>query len=175
MEQLPRRKIVLPWTLPLLAVALAVLSACVVLPQAEANRKQMHELARLEVELKHLVVQGELNGQLLERLGTDIDLSQRLAHRQMRLVPAGTAELPLPEDQAVTASMASPFGLVKLPAPEMPAAYQPIGASVLGGGLLDVVMDPRKRLYIMGAAMLMMAVGLIIDPSRKQRVTQVSA
>jgi hypothetical protein len=161
-------KVSVPWTLPLLAVALAVLSACVVLPQAEANRKQMYELARLEVELKHLLEQGELNGQFLERLGTDVDLSQRLAHRQMRLVPAGTAELALPEEGAA-GSLVSPFGLVKLPAPQLSAGYTPIG-----GGWLDPLMDARTRLYVMGGAMLVMALGLIWEPGRKSGVLRTS-
>src|SRR5579862_3937225 len=94
------------WTIPLLCLGLAIIALCVIIPQADANRRLFYEREKLARELDQIQRQAALNDEFLKKLDTDPQLAQRLAERQMRVVPAGEKELPL---KGANDQPASPF------------------------------------------------------------------
>jgi len=142
------------WTIPILCLGLGLIAACVIIPQTEANRRLYYEHEKLVRELDQIHQQATINEEFLKKLDTDPQLAERLAERQMRIVPAGEKELPLksvgPEQPT------SPFSLVHIPPPAPLPAYQPVG-----GPLADLCRNEHTRLYLMGAAMFMVAIGLV--------------
>jgi len=143
------------WTIPILCLGLGLIAACVVIPQTEANRRLYYERQKLVRELDQIHQQAAVNEAFLKKLDTDPQLAERLAERQMGVVPAGEKELPLKTvgpDQP-----ASPFLLVHIPPPAPLPTYQPVG-----GPLAELCRNEHSRLYLMGAAMFMVALGLVL-------------
>jgi hypothetical protein len=155
------------WTIAVLCIGLSLIAACVIIPQADANRRLVYEREKLRMDLAQIQKQSEVNQEFLVKIREDPQLAQRLAQRQMKMVLQGEAVLDLqtpdagPRSAAATASLdaeqMSPFRIVHVPPPAPLPAYQP-----LGGTLASLCRQPRTELYLLGGGMLMVAVGLVL-------------
>jgi len=141
------------WTIPLLCMGIAIISFCLIIPQADANRRLAYERAALRADLESIQTQVATNDEFLRRLASDPTLAERLAQRQLNLQRAGTMTLPVQLGNGST----SPFDLVKVPPPEPMEPYEPVG-----GKLAAVCRDSRSRLYLMGVGLFVLAAGLIL-------------
>jgi len=159
------------WTLPLLAIGLGLIACCVLIPQADVNRRMVYERQNLQLDADQIAKQVKLNEDFLHQLQTDPQLAERLAQRQMRVVRQGERELVL--NLHPDAPTESPFLLVHLPAPPPLPPYEPVG-----GTLGQICRDPHAKLYLMGAALFLVAMGLILGgkgPSAPESSHDVSA
>jgi len=147
------------WTIPILCIGIGLIACCVLIPQADQNRRLVYEREKLRLDLKQIDQQIAVTEQFLKKLGQDPTLSQRLAQRQMKVVPAGTAILDLKGDFAAQES--SPYLLVSLPPPPQLQPYRPVG-----GFIAELCRDTKSKLYILGAGLMLMAVGLIMGGDR---------
>ena len=156
------------WTVAALCFGIGIIACCVVIPQADANRRLAYERERLQVDLDSIKKQVSTNGEFLRRVADDPNLAERLAQRQMKIIREGTRVLELKKKKAGASpgssgrgagtlpADVSPFHLVAVaPPPPMPP-YQPSG-----GRLAGLCYDPHKRLYLMGFGLLLMAAGLV--------------
>src|SRR5439155_24187119 len=109
--------------------------------------------------LEQLYKQVETNDAFLHRVANDPTLSERLARRQMKMVPQGTAVLEL-KSQPKPPSDMSPFLLVTVPPPAPLPPYRPVA-----GFLADLCRHPKTQLYLIGASLLMIATGLVLSRS----------
>ncbi|HEY1683383.1 MAG TPA: hypothetical protein VGG19_01355 [Tepidisphaeraceae bacterium] len=141
-------------TIPIFCIGIALVACCVILPQCEANRRLAYERLSLQRDLQQLQKQSDVNLAFLKQLADDPTLAQRLAERQMKLVPQGTNILNLHGDDA---SPSSPFLLVQIPAPPQLAPYQPATSDLFG-----VFLQQRSRLYLLGGGMFLIAAGLVL-------------
>ncbi|MGB7161183.1 MAG: hypothetical protein WBD40_24195 [Tepidisphaeraceae bacterium] len=146
------------WTIPLLCAGIAILACCLLIPAADENRRLTWERERLKADLEQIQKQVSVNNAFLRRLMADPTLSERLARRQMKMVREGTSVLET--KSAVGKEELSPFLLVTLPPPAEMPQYRPIGG-VLG----ELCRNPKSQLYLTGAALLMMASGLVLGSS----------
>jgi hypothetical protein len=141
------------WTLPLLCGGLALIACCAIIPQADTNRRLAYERKVLQAELQTVEKQIAVNTEFLGRVGQDPTLAERLAQRQMKVIPQGSRVLDLPQQ----GTEMSPFQLVALPPPVSPRPYQPIG-----GVIARLCYDSHSRLYLIGVALGMIATGLVL-------------
>jgi hypothetical protein len=140
--------------IPIFCIGIALVACCVLIPQSEANRRLACERFSLQRDLAQLQEQSKANQTFLKHLTDDPTLAQRLAQRQMKLVPEGTNMLDLGgDDQAPS----SPFLLVQIPAPVTLASDRP-GA----GDLFSIFLRQRPRLYLLGGGMFLIAAGLVL-------------
>jgi hypothetical protein len=145
-------------TLTALMAGLAVIAMCVIVPQADANRRMAYEHDRLMADLDQINHQKSVNEEFIAKLDSDPQLAQRLAQRQMRMMPQGESLLAYKTSGPTTgAGVVSPFTLVHVPAPEALPPYQAAGG-VLGEWLLD----SHVRLYCLGAGLYVVAMGLVL-------------
>jgi len=151
------------WTVAALCFGIGLIACCVVIPQADANRRLVYEREKLKVDLDSIKKQVATNDEFLRRVGDDPNLAERLAQRQMKIIREGTRVLELKKagaagigSKAAAAEDVSPFHLVAVaPPPPMPP-YEP-----RGGRLAGLCYDPHRRLYLMGAGLFLMAAGLV--------------
>jgi hypothetical protein len=152
------------WTVAALCVGIGLVACCVIIPQADANRRLVYERERLKVDLDSIRKQVSTNDEFLHRVADDPNLAERLAQRQMRIIREGTRVLELKKTKGAKASAGgpatpddvSPFHLVAIaPPPPMPP-YEP-----QGGLLAGLCYDPHRRLYLMGVGLFLMAAGLV--------------
>ena len=148
------------WTFVLISTGLGLIACCALLPQADHNRRLSYEVHRLRSDLDHLDRQVNANGEFIGRIGNDVVLTERLAQRQMKMVRQGSSVLELKDGPAVAGS--SPFALVAVDPPTRLEPYQP-----MGGPLISMARDPKKRLYSMGIGLMLMAAGLVLGYSPK--------
>jgi hypothetical protein len=137
-----------------------VLACCLVIPQADANRRLAYERAALRADLEAVQTQVATNDEFLRKLAGDPTLAERLAHRQLNLQRPGTRVLPVRHGDPGT----SPFDLVQVPPPAAAGPYEP-----LGGRLAAVCRDARGRLYAMGAGLFLLAAGLVLGAGGGER------
>lgn len=150
------------WSIPLLCVGLAVVAICTLLPQVQANRKLAIEKQKLTADLRYVKSQVAVNHEFLARVGNDDALAERLAQRQMKEIPAGTAVLPL-KGMSANVGM-SPYGLMSLTAPPPEARYR------LPQGLLGTLCrHPRGQLYLIGLGLFLIAAALVAGDSATRR------
>jgi hypothetical protein len=143
------------WTLPLLCAGIALIACCVLIPQADANRRLVYERQMLVMDLESIEHQVAVNGEFLKKVGDDPTLAERLAERQMKVIPEGTRVLELKHESDGTGM--SPFQLVSVAPPPPLPAYRRVG-----GTIADLCYDPHTRLYLIGAALVMIAMGLVL-------------
>jgi hypothetical protein len=158
------------WTLPLLCAGVALIACCALIPQADANRRLAYERQQLQMDLGTVEKQIAVNEEFLRKVGQDPTLAERLAQRQMKVIPQGSRVLDLAHDSG-TASM-SPFQLVSVPPPPPLPAYKPIG-----GVIASLCYGNHTRLYLIGAALGMIATGLVLggSPATDSRSTAFQA
>lgn len=143
------------WTLPILCAGIALIACCVLIPQADANRRLVYERQMLAMDLESIEHQIAVNGEFLKKVGEDPTLAERLAERQMKVIPEGTRVLELKHENDGTGM--SPFQLVSVAPPPPLPPYRRVG-----GTIANVCYDPHTRLYLIGAALGMIAVGLVM-------------
>ena len=147
------------WTIVLVAIGLGLIACCVLIPQAEENRRLAHQRAQLRVGLEHLEKQVQRNDEFLRRLGSDPMLAERLAQRQMKFVRKGSGVL---EVDGETDEISSPFLLTTVPPPLPLPEYQP-----QVGALAKWCRDTQTRLYMIGGGLMLIALGLVMGYSPK--------
>ncbi|HZL35542.1 MAG TPA: hypothetical protein VFC78_09545 [Tepidisphaeraceae bacterium] len=152
------------WTIPLLCLGLGLIACCVVIPQADANRRMFYEGKMLQADLEQVQKQVAVNDEFLSKVRDDPGLAERLAARQMKTIRKGQKVLPLNHADNQDADM-SPFALVTVAAPPAPPPYKPVGGTIAG-----LCYDARSRLYLLGAAMTMVATGLVLGFGEKKNV-----
>jgi hypothetical protein len=143
------------FTIPLLCLGIGLIACCILIPAADENHHLVYEREKLKLDLDQISHQIDVNDEFLKRIADDPSLSERLAQRQMKMVRQGTSVLDLKIDD--TDKQMSPFGLLTLPPPEPLPPYQPIG-----GMLSTVCRNPHGQLYMTGAGLLMIAMGLVL-------------
>jgi len=141
------------WTIPFLCAGIAVVAACAIIPQTDENHRLAYECLKLKQDLDYLQRQADMGDEFVRRVGEDPVLAERIAQRQLKVVRAGTRVLELAGEDLQTMS---PFGLVSVPPPPMPE-FRP-----RGGKLADVCREPRKRLYLIGGGLMLIAIGLVL-------------
>ena len=149
------------WTITALCVGLALLACAVLIPQTDANRRLAYERQTLQNDLESVEKQIAVNQEFIRRVGQDPTLAERLARRQMKVIPVGNQVLELPADSGEPAM--SPFQLTTVPRPEPLPAYKPIG-----GFIASLCYNSHARLYLIGTALGMVAVGLVLGGSAKE-------
>ena len=151
------------WSIPLMCLGLGIIAVCVLVPQAEANRKLAAESAKLRQDLEYVQTQLAVNDQFLKNVGGDAGLAERLAQRQMKVIRQGTRVLELRgQTSAHGQQPVSPFMLVSVAPPPAPPAYVP-PSGIVG----RLCLDARYQLYVTGLGMLMVAAGLVLGQSSK--------
>jgi|SRR5579859_1545601 len=161
-EEAPGRSVSSPppstgggWTLPLLCAGIALIACCALIPQSDANRRLAYEKQELGRDLETVEKQIEVNEAFLKQVGDDPTLAERLAQRQMKVIPQGTKVLELPHEAGGTSM--SPFQLVNVPSPPPLPPYKPVG-----GTIARLCYDAHSRLYLIGIALGMIATGLVM-------------
>lgn len=143
------------WTLPLLCGGIALVACCLLIPQADANRRLAYERQMLQMDLQTVDRQIAVNSEFLKKVASDPTLAERLAERQMKFIPEGTRVLELKHETG--GSEMSPFQLVSVAPPPPPPPYKPIG-----GMIANLCYDLHGRLYLIGVALCMIAIGLVL-------------
>jgi hypothetical protein len=146
------------FTIPLICLGIGLIAMCLLIPAADENRRVAYERDRLKADLEQLQKQVATNEAFLKHVGDDASLAERLARRQLKMVPEGTAVMDL-KSTPVQAGM-SPFLLVTVPPPAPMPPYKPVG-----GFLADACRHPKTQLYLIGASLLMIASGLVLSRS----------
>jgi hypothetical protein len=155
------------FTIPLIALGVGIISMCLLIPAADENRRLAYERDKLQLDLDHLKQQAATNESFLKNLANDPTLAERLARRQMKMVPQGTSVLEL-KSQKSQAEM-SPFMLVTVPPPAPMPEYRPVG-----GFLSGACRHPKTQLYMIGAGMMMIACGLVMSRSNETELAAAS-
>ncbi len=152
------------WTVAILCIGMSLIAACAIIPQADANRRLVYERETLRQDLSQIQSQISVNHEFLSKLESDPQLTERLAQREMRAVPQGqkALDLKLKGDSVATESAAagrmSPFSIVNVPATAPLEAYKPTG-----GEFAELCRTPRSHGIVLGAGMIMIAAGLVLD------------
>jgi uncharacterized membrane-anchored protein YhcB (DUF1043 family) len=164
------------WTLTLLCVGIGIIACCVLIPQADANRRMAYEREKLKTDLESIRKQVATNDEFLKRVADDPNLAERLAQRQMKIIREGTRVLELKKQKqaraqagagpaAVAGTAAdemSPFHLVHVAPPPPLPPYKPVG-----GLLAGLCYNPHTRLYLTGIGLMLMAGGLVLGVGSK--------
>jgi hypothetical protein len=147
------------FTIPLISLGIGLIAMCLLIPASDENRRLAYERDRLTADLEQLHKQVATNDAFLKRVADDPSLAERLARRQLKMVPEGTAVLDLKTAPQARTDM-SPFLLVTVPPPAPVAPFKPVG-----GFLADLCRHPKTQLYLIGASLLMIAAGLVLSRS----------
>jgi hypothetical protein len=145
---------------------------CLLIPAADEVRRLAYERDRLKADLEQLQKQVTTNDAFLQRVANDPVLAERLARRQMKMVPEGTAVLALKASRRTTPASAqdmSPFLLVTVPPPAPMPPYRPIG-----GVLSNACRHPKTQLYLIGGALMAIGSGLVLSRSSPSSPTSSS-
>lgn len=142
------------FTIPMLCAGIAIIACCLLIPQADANRRLAYERLKLQADLEAVQRQVAVNGEFLAKVSDDPNLAERLAQRQMKIIRAGTKVLALQGDDE---RGMSPFQLTNVAPPPALPAYRP-----RGGVLATLCYNSKSRLYLMGTGLLLTAAGLVL-------------
>ena len=154
------------FTIPLICLGLGLIACCILIPAADENRHIAYETAQLKADLEQLQKQVDTNDAFLHRIASDPTLSERLARRQMKMMPQGAAVLEL-KTRAKAAAEMSPFLLVTVPPPAPMPPYQPVG-----GFLAGLCRKPKTQLYLIGGSLMMIATGLVLSRTSREDARQ---
>lgn len=142
------------FTIPMVCAGIAIIACCLLIPQADANRRLAYQHVKLKADLETVEKQVAVNDEFLRKVSDDPNLAERLAQRQMKIIRPGTKVLEL--KNSGEAEM-SPFQITAVaPPPKLPP-YQP-----RGGMLAQLCYNPKSRLYLMGIGLLLTATGLVL-------------
>jgi hypothetical protein len=143
------------WTIPLLCAGIGLIACCLIIPQADTNRHMAYQKKSLEQDLASIQQQVATNNEFLKRVSDDPGLAERLAQRQMNVVREGSQVWHDPDVDPV--GSISPYELVTVPKPAPLPPYQPVG-----GWFAALCRNAHTNLYLTGAALLMLAAGLVM-------------
>jgi hypothetical protein len=143
------------FTIPLLCAGIALISACLLIPQSDANRRLAYERQKLQADLEATNHQVEVNEEFLNKISADPNLAERLAQRQMKIIRKGNEVLKLGKEP--DGAEMSPFQLTAVPPPPELPRYES-----RGGPLARLCYDPKSRLYLIGAGLMAVAAGLVL-------------
>ncbi|GIW76315.1 MAG: hypothetical protein KatS3mg104_1378 [Phycisphaerae bacterium] len=143
------------WTLPMMCLGLTIIACALIVPAVDENRRELHQLTRLERDVNYFQMQSEVNKQFLEHVSTDPALAERLAMRQLRMTRPDSRIVQIPQTGNPFAM--SPYALVTLDPPPPVPDYQP-----LGGVLSRYFLDPQTQIYLTGIGILLTAAGVIL-------------
>lgn len=164
------------WPLLAVVVGLGLVGVCLLFPQWEENRRLEVERARLEGEYAKVKARIDANAAFLRQARDSGPvgraLRERLAERQLRLLPAGTEAMPLP---GLPEDPRSPFHLIAASIGtwdegEGAAVYVPVW-----GGRLSFLDHERARLLILAGALMLVGTGLVCDRPRRYRQAETAA
>ena len=142
------------FTIPLLCAGIAIIACCLLIPQADANRRLAYERVKLQADLEAVERQVAVNEDFLKKVSEDPNVAERLAQRQMKIIRPGTKVLAL---EGEGEHEMSPFQLTAVaPPPDLPP-YEPHG-----GMIARLCYNPKSRLYLLGIGLLMTAFGLVL-------------
>ena len=143
------------WTIPLMCAGICLIACCLVIPQDDVNRRLMYEHQSLQANLDSVQKQVTVNEAFLGKVMNDPNLAERLASRQLKTIRKGQKVLAV---SAMTQEPdMSPFTLTTVRLPVAQRTYRPVP-----GKMADLCNAPRTRLYMLGTAMTMVAVGLVM-------------
>lgn len=141
------------WTIPVLCAGIALIACSVLIPQADANRRLAYEKETLTRDLQSIEQQIDVNREFLKKVSDDPTLAQRLAERQMKVIPQGEHVIDLTHEPLGM----SPFQLLNVAPPAPLPPYLPVG-----GTLARICYGPHSRLYLIGLSLGMIATGLVL-------------
>jgi hypothetical protein len=147
------------FTIPLMCIGIGLIAMCLLIPATDDVHKLAYERERLKADLAQLHKQVDTNAAFLKRVGDDPMLAERLARRQLKMVPVGSQVLNLKSIKPQPDEM-SPFLLVTVPPPAQMPPYQPIG-----GFLAGICRNPQTQLYLIGASLMMIGSSLVLSRS----------
>lgn len=154
-EQRPPRN---GWTFIAMAVGIALIACSMLVPEADDNQRLVYDCEKLRLDLVHLQKQVEANQKLIDAMGADPVLAERLAQRQLKFVRRGLATVPMDEG----AGNQSVFALAAVPAePELPQ-FQ-----LSNRFLLAPFRGEKSRLYLIGGGLMLVACGLVLGGEAK--------
>ena len=142
------------FTIPMVCAGIAIIACCLLIPQADANRRLAWQHLKLKSDLEAVEKQVSVNEEFLLKVSDDPNLAERLAQRQMKIIRPGTKVLELKDSGEAEMS---PFQITAVAPPPKLAPYQP-----RGGTLAQLCYNPKSRLYLLGAGLLLTAVGLVL-------------
>jgi hypothetical protein len=148
-------------TIPLICAGIAIIACVCLLPLADENQHLTWEREKLRADLTQIKEQSRVNDEFLKKIADDPTLAERLANRQMKYIREGSTVLHL---RGSGKEEMSPFHLVSVPPPPPLPPYEPVG-----GPLGNIIRKPRAQLYACGAALLMIASGLVLGYVPKSR------
>jgi hypothetical protein len=151
-------------SLPALCAGLCLIAVCVLVPQAEANRRLAVDRDQLRLELAHEDAQLDVNARFLSAAASDPEVAERLAQRQMRQIRQGSAALHLDGEAAGAPAVATVTDMLRVPTPPPVAPYRP-PVGVLG----DLTRTSKRLLASLGAGLFLVAVGLVTGSSEPQK------
>jgi len=158
------------WTIAILCMGLGIIAACLVIPQADANRRLVYEREKLRLDLAQVQKQIAVNKEFLSEMESDPQLTERLAQREMRAVQQGEAIVDTKADAgsgqsaSADAERMSPFNIINVPPPAALASYQPVG-----GYFAALCRSPQSHVYLLGVGMILVAGGLVLGGSPAPR------
>lgn len=157
------------FTLPLLCGGIAIIAACLLIPQADANRRLAYERLKLQADLQAVEKQVQVNDEFLSRVADDANLAERLAQRQMKIIRQGNHVLNLKNGGDTEMS---PFQLTAVAPPADLPPYQP-----RGGLLARLCYNSKSRLYLIGVGLMAMAGGLVLGlgPRKSEDLVPISS
>lgn len=144
------------WTIPLLCIGIGLIACCLIIPQADSNRRMAYQKVLLQRDLESIQKQVTVNDEFLKRVNDDSGLAERLAQRQMNIVREGN-RVWIDGQSSATLPVMSPYELTTVPKPAPLPPYQPTG-----GWFAALCRDPRSNLYLTGSALMMLAAGLVM-------------
>jgi hypothetical protein len=158
------------WTIAILCMGLGIIAACLVIPQADANRRLVYEREKLRLDLTQVQKQIAVNHEFLSEMEHDPQLTERLAQREMRAVQQGEAIVDTRPDArsakspSADAERMSPFNIINVPPPAALAPYKPVG-----GYFSSLCRSPQSHVYLLGAGMILVAGGLVLGGAQAPR------
>jgi hypothetical protein len=158
------------WTIAILCLGLGIIAACLVIPQADANRRLVYEREKLRLDLTQVQKQIAVNREFLSEMESDPQLTERLAQREMRAVQQGEAIVDTKPDRgsaqsaSADAERMSPFNIINVPPPAALPPYQPVS-----GYFARLCRSTQSHVYLLGAGMILVAGGLALGGAQGPR------
>jgi hypothetical protein len=153
-------------SLPMLCAGLCLIAVCVLVPQAEANRRMAVDRDQLRQDLAHADAQLDVNARFLTAAATDPEVAERLAQRQMRQIRQGSEALHLDGELAGAPAVVTVTDMLRVPTPPPVPAYRPPQ-----GLVADLTACGRHQLYGLGTGLFLVAAALVLatsEPSDRQ-------
>ena len=151
------------WTIPLTFVGIAITACAVIVPNADENRRDTYELARIERDVDYFQRQSAVNQDFIRRIGTDATLAERLALRQLHRTREGAKVVALGGLKPDRFG-ASPYAMTRLDPPADLPPYQPVP-----GKLGEWFLGDKRPQQMAGLGLCVAGAGVLLGGLRKRR------